>query len=69
MLLKTPQLEKTNYKLKRFVDINIQSLKYNLFGFVNILTQLNDGYRVSIQCQNEIIDKNIHILSSVINCI
>jgi hypothetical protein len=44
-------------------------VKFNLFGSVNILFQLNEGYRVSIQCHNELVDKNRHILCRIINCI
>jgi uncharacterized protein (DUF2235 family) len=39
-------------------------VKVNFFGSVNIFTQLNESYRVSIQRQNELVDKNRHI-----NCI
>ena len=42
-------------------------VKVNLFGSVNIFTQLNDSYRVSIQRHNELVDKNRHILNRVIN--
>jgi hypothetical protein len=44
-------------------------VKFNLFGSVNILFQLNEGYRVSIQCHNELVDKNRHILCRIVNCI
>jgi hypothetical protein len=44
-------------------------VKFNLFGSVNILFQLNEGYRVSIQHHNELVDKNRHILGRIINCI
>ena len=44
-------------------------IKVNLFGSVNIFTQLNYNYRVSIQRHNELVDKNRHILSRIINCI
>jgi hypothetical protein len=37
---------------------NIENdVKFNLFGSVNILTQLNEGYRVSIQHYNKLVDK------------
>jgi hypothetical protein len=44
-------------------------VKFNLFGSVNILFQLNEGYHVSIQRHNELVDKNRHILGRIINCI
>jgi flagellar biosynthesis regulator FlaF len=44
-------------------------VKFNLFGSVNILSQLNESYRVSIQRHNELVDKNRHILGRIINCI
>jgi hypothetical protein len=44
-------------------------VKFNLFGSVNILSQLNEGYRVSIQRHSELVDKNRHILGRIINCI
>jgi predicted nucleotidyltransferase len=44
-------------------------VKFNLFSYVNILSQLNEGYRVSIQHHNELVDKNRHILGRIINCI
>jgi hypothetical protein len=44
-------------------------VKFNLFGSVNILSQLNEGYRVSIQRHSELVDKNRHILGRTINCI
>jgi hypothetical protein len=43
--------------------------KCNLFGSVNIMSQLNEGYRVFIQHHNEHVDKNRHILGTIINCI
>jgi hypothetical protein len=39
------------------------------FGSVNILSQLNEGYRVSTQRHSELADKNMHILGMIINCI
>jgi esterase/lipase superfamily enzyme len=42
---------------------------FNLFGSVNILSQLTEGYRVSIQRHSELVDKNRHILGRIINCI
>jgi hypothetical protein len=44
-------------------------VKCNLFGSVNILSQLNEGYHLSIQHHNELVDKNRHILGSIRNCI
>jgi hypothetical protein len=44
-------------------------VKFNLFGSVNILFQLNEGYHVPIQRHNELVDKNRHILGRIINCI
>jgi hypothetical protein len=32
-------------------------VKFNIFGSVNILSQLNEGYRVSIQRHSELVDK------------
>jgi hypothetical protein len=43
-------------------------VKFNFFGSVNILSQLNEGYRVSIQRHSELVDKNRHILGRIINC-
>jgi hypothetical protein len=44
-------------------------VKFNLFGSVNILFQPNEGYRLSIQHHNELVDKNRHVLGRIINCI
>jgi hypothetical protein len=44
-------------------------VKFNLFGFVNILSQLNEGYRISIQCHNALVDKNRRMFGRIINCI
>jgi hypothetical protein len=44
-------------------------VKFNLSGSVNILSQLNEGYRVSIQRHSKLLDKNRHILGRIINCI
>jgi hypothetical protein len=33
-------------------------IKFNLFSSVDILSQINEGYRVSSWCQNELVDKN-----------
>jgi hypothetical protein len=44
-------------------------VKFNLFGSVNTLLQLNEGYRVSIQRHHELVDKNRHILGKIINSI
>jgi hypothetical protein len=44
-------------------------VKCNLFGSVNILSQLNEGYRVSFQRHSELVDKNRHILGRIINCL
>jgi hypothetical protein len=44
-------------------------VKFNLFGSVNILIQLNKGYHVSIQRHSELVDKNRYILGRIINCI
>jgi hypothetical protein len=44
-------------------------VKFILFVSVNILPQLNEGYRVSNQLHNELVDKNRHILGRIINCI
>jgi hypothetical protein len=43
-------------------------VKFNIFGSVNILSQLNEGYRLSIQRHSERVDKNRHILVRIINC-
>jgi hypothetical protein len=40
-------------------------VKFYLFGSVNILSQLNEGYRISIQRHNELVDKNRHILGRI----
>jgi hypothetical protein len=42
-------------------------VKFNLSGSVNIPSQLNEGYRVSIQRHSELLDKNRHILGRIIN--
>jgi hypothetical protein len=44
-------------------------VKFNLFGSANILSQLNEDYRVSIQCHSELVGKNRHILGRIVNCI
>jgi hypothetical protein len=44
-------------------------VKFNLFGSVNILSQLNEGYHVSILRHSELVDKNRHVLGRIINCI
>jgi hypothetical protein len=44
-------------------------VKFNLFGSVSILSQLNEGYLISIQRHSELVDKNRHILGRIINCI
>jgi hypothetical protein len=44
-------------------------VKFNLFSSVNILFQLNEGYHISIQHHNKLVDKNRHILGRIINCI
>jgi hypothetical protein len=41
-------------------------VKLNLFSSVNILFQLNEGYRVSTQHHNELVDKNRHILGRIL---
>jgi hypothetical protein len=43
-------------------------VKCNLFGSVNILSQLNEGCRVYIQRHSELVDKNRHFLGRIINC-
>ncbi len=45
------------------------SVSYKLFGSTNILSQLNDGYRVSIMRHNELVDKNRHVLKIIIETI
>jgi hypothetical protein len=35
-------------------------VKCNLFGSVNILSWLNEGYHVSIQRHSELVDKNTY---------
>jgi hypothetical protein len=44
-------------------------VKFNHFSSVNILFQLNEGYSISIQRHNALVDKNRHILGRIINCI
>lgn len=45
------------------------AVKLALFGRVNIATQLDDGYRVSMRRHNEEVDKNRHVLSKIIDCV
>jgi hypothetical protein len=35
-------------------------VKFYVFGSADILPQLNEGHRVSLQGHNELVDKNIH---------
>lgn len=45
------------------------AVKYKLFGRVNVMSQLNESYRVSVCKHNELVDKNRHVLSRVIDAI
>jgi hypothetical protein len=50
------------------VDIE-NDVTLHLFSSVNILSELNEGYRIPIQSHNEHTDKNKHVLGKVKNCI
>ena len=43
--------------------------KLSLLGKVNIACQLNEGHRISVQTQNELVKKNRHSLSRIVDCI
>lgn len=45
------------------------AVKYKLLGRVNIMSQLNEGYSLSVCRHNELVDKNRHVLSRVIDAI
>lgn len=45
------------------------AVKFKTFGTVNILSQLDHGYNLSIRKHNELVDKNRHVLTRIIDCI
>ncbi|XP_072042789.1 zinc finger MYM-type protein 1-like [Amphiura filiformis] len=44
-------------------------VRLELLGNVNICTQLDDAYRSSIRKHNQLVDKNRHVLSKLIDCV
>jgi hypothetical protein len=41
-------------------------VKFYVFGSVDILPQLNEGHRVSLEGHNELVDKKRHIMGRII---
>lgn len=53
-----------------FTKIHINNtLSFRMFGKVNVLSMIDSGYQQSILRHNQLVDKNIHILSRIINYI
>uniref|UniRef100_H2ZT00 DUF4371 domain-containing protein n=1 Tax=Latimeria chalumnae TaxID=7897 RepID=H2ZT00_LATCH len=48
---------------------HLDNSKLAMFGSVNIITQLDESYRVGIRKHNEEVDKNRYILSKLIDCV
>ena len=44
-------------------------VKLSMLGKVNIASQLDEGHRISIQRHNELVKKNRHALSRIVDCI
>jgi hypothetical protein len=45
-------------------------VKFKLLGFVNVLAQLNEVHRTSIERHNMLVDRNRHVLDrEIVNCL
>lgn len=45
------------------------AIQFQMFGKTNILSSIDTGYRLNIKKHNELVDKNRHTLSRIIDCI